>query len=78
MYRLISLSAARSILKATSGATLYVNLAAILISLEDFTEYLIFLFFIILFYFLEQIIYLNGVSCFISSHVITLLFVIVD
>lgn len=72
MSCLVSSSAARFILKAISGATLYVSLTAVLISLEDFTEYLIF------FYLLEQNIYLNGVSVFISLHVISFLFVIVD
>lgn len=74
MSCLVSSSAARFILKAISSATLYVSLTAVLISLEDFIEYLIYLFI----YLLEQNIYLNGVSGFISLHVISFLLVIVD
>lgn len=69
MSCLIPSSTARFILKAISGATLYVNLTAVLGCLEDFTEYLVF------FYLLEQNIYLNVVSVLISLHVISLLFV---
>lgn len=72
MSCLIPSSVARFILKAISGATLYVNLTAVLVSLGDFTEYLIFFFNL-----LEQNIYLNGVSVFISLYVISLLFVII-
>jgi len=63
-----SSSAVRLILKAVSVAALYVNLTAVLICREVSTEYLIF------FYFSVQNIYLNGISIFISLHVISSLY----